>query len=317
MSRLNRFATLAILPLMAIAIVFGTRMAGRGAKAPMPSDGLLAVGQLRGETLTLFDLRTGARKELALPGPPHEFAAANGRLYVTLGRGNALAEVEPVAPGILRLLHIDGEPHGIVARANALEVTRDRANDVATIDLATFTQIAATPTGDTPHAIAIANGQRFVTDSRDNRLHNLEGELVADTGALPESVAVVGELVVTADADSGTLSVFRADSLERLRQVPVGGHPVRVVTIDGMHVAVALNEGSAVTVVNVDTGTIDRHIPTLGHPDGICLSPDGAYVAIVSNEAGRVQIFRRSDWALAGTLDAGNGPGSCAWLPRH
>jgi hypothetical protein len=62
---------------------------------------------------------------------------------------------------------------------------------------------------------------------------------------------------------------------------------------------------------------VERRISVLGHLDGLCLSPSGAYVAVSSNEAGQVQIFRRSDWALAGTVDAGDGPGACTWLSGH
>jgi DNA-binding beta-propeller fold protein YncE len=122
---------------------------------------------------------------------------------------------------------------------------------------------------------------------------------------------------VTADADSGTLTVVRRDSFQPVRTIRVGGHPVRVASLDESRVAVTLNETARAVVVDVESGTTVKSVAVLGHPDGICVSPSGGYVAIVSNEENAVQIFRRSDWALAATLDAGAGPGSCSWLAVH
>lgn len=320
LKRVNRIASLAIVPLMALAIVAGSRFLGGSSAAPQPPrEGLLVVADLRGESLFFLDFETGARSELALPGPPHELAAIDGRLYVTLARGNAVAEVEPAAPGILRLLHLDGEPHGLAAGPDGnVYVTLDKGNALVEVDRASFSVIARFPTGDTPHTVAFAGLTALVTDSRDNRLQALVGSTgSANTGTMPESVATNGARAITADVESGTLTVVDSGTMRAERTIRVGGAPVRVVALDATTMAVALNGASSVAIVDVTSGKVLRTIKTLGHPDGICLSPSGAYLAVASNEGKAVQIFRRSDWALAGTLAAGEGPGSCAWIARH
>jgi len=92
---------------------------------------------------------------------------------------------------------------------------------------------------------------------------------------------------------------------------------VRVITLDASHVLVALNATAQVAVVDLTTHHIDRKISTPGHPDGLCLSPGGQYLAVVSNEANAVQLFRTSDWAAAGTYPVPGGPGACIWIPPH
>ena len=315
--QVNRLASLAIIPLMALAIVFGSRFASSSAsKADPPREGVLVIANLRAESLTFLDLEHAARRDLGLPGPPHELVSAGSRLYATLGRADSLVEVEPRSPGILRTLHLDGEPHGLALDTSAnLVVTLDKANTLVAIDRATLTETSRESTGDTPHTVAFADGVAYVTASRAAMLQALPGSRSAPTGAMPESVTVAGRFVVTADADAGTLSVFDRATLTPVRTINVGARPVRVVALDDTHVLATINGAARLVLVDIATGNVQKRIETLGHPDGICLSPSRGYVAVASNESDAVQVFRRSDWALAATLEAADGPGSCLWLP--
>ncbi len=314
--QLNRLASLAIIPLMALAIVVGSRFASSAARVDPPRHGTLVVANLRAESLTFFDIEHGGRRDLAVPGPPHELVSAGSRLYATLGRAGALLEIEPRAPGILRTLRLDGEPHGLALDGSGnLLVTLDKGDALLVIDRAALTETSRQTTGETPHTVAFADGVAYVTASRDGLLQAFPGPAQTATGAMPESVAVTGQFIVTADADAGTLSVLDRASLSRIRSIAVGGHPVRLVILDETHALATLNGAARLVLVDVSTGKVDRRIETLGHPDGICLSPSRDYVAVVSNESDAVQVYRRSDWALAVTLQTADGPGSCLWLP--
>jgi DNA-binding beta-propeller fold protein YncE len=326
--RLNKFASLSIIPLMALAIVIGSRAVAHSTpKAPMPNEGLLVIAQLRGEALTTYDFANGgAQAQLALPGPPHEFAYAGGRLYLTLGRGNQLLELAAGVPTVLRSLELTGEPNGLGVSGDNLVATLDKGDALVTIDRGSMTETGRVTTGDTPHNVAVTSEGAYVTVSRENALafipvSNENGTAATvqtqPSGLLPESVAITGGFIVTADADGGTITIVRRDPFETVGTLAVGGRPVRVIALDGTHVLVSLNNDAQVAVVDVAAHHVERRIAVLGHPDGLCLSPNGAYVAVSSNEAGKVQIFRRSDWALAGTVEAGDGPGACTWIPSH
>lgn len=316
--RINRAASVAILLLMTLAVVYGARLTRKASQAASPpAEGLLVVANLRAESLTFADPESpGATKTLSVFGPPHEMVTVAGRLYVALGRGNALIEVDPRAPGILRTLAIEGEPHGLALDGDDLLVTLDRGNALVRVDRVTLVERERAPTGDTPHAVAVAGGDIYVAESREDRLRMIaSGEPTSvQTGALPESIALAGEFVVTADSGSGTLSVF-APGLEVIGQVKVGGSPVRVVALDATHVVAALNDRGEVVVVDLHRLRVSRRVKVGGRPDGLCASPSGAYIGVASNAAGTLQVFRLRDWKLVTTLAAGDGPGACAWLP--
>lgn len=315
--RINRIATLAILPLMALAIVAFSRPAQKTPAPVIPREGTLVVAELRGESMTFLGLANGTSRQLALPGPAHELATDGSRVYTTLARGEAIIEVDPAGPSITRRFPLEGDPHGLALDGESLLVTLDSARELTTLDRASLAVTGRQVTGDTPHAVAAGSQGVFVTDSRDNLLRKLPSGQTAATGEMPESVALIGDFVVTADNISGTLTVLRADTLAAYRTIPVGLGPVRVVPLGAglVRVAVALTGKAQVAIVNVLTGEVEKRVTVLGRPDGICLNPDGSFAAVVSNENNAVQIFRVSDWRLAGTLKVGSGPGACLWLP--
>lgn len=320
-SKLNRASTLATLPLMALAILFFSRMDLGNRDTEPPTEGRLVVANLRGESLSLFELTKAGQPEtatLALQGPVHELAVVDGRIYATLGRGQHLVEIAPGITGVLRSLALEGEPHGIAAAGDTLLVTLDRAKTLVRVRLTDFAESGRAATGDTPHTVAADGDAAWVTDARDNRLRRIAADgtaTVAETGALPESVAVSGEYVVTADAEGGTVSVFHRSDLSLVKRISLGGRPSRVVATGAGQIAVALNGGSHVAVIDMEALRVERRVPVLAMPDGICVSPSGAYAAVVSNATDSIQYFSLPDWRAAGFRAAGDGPGSCVWLP--
>ncbi|MCC6386351.1 MAG: hypothetical protein IT302_03090 [Dehalococcoidia bacterium] len=320
-SKLNRASTLATLPIMALVILFFSRADLGNRDIEPPSEGRLFVANLRGESLSLFDLTAPEQPEvarLALAGPPHELVAIDGRIYATLGRGQELVEVSPGATGILRALRLDGDPHGLAEGGGTLLVTLDRAKALVRVPLDSFAEAGREAAGDTPHAVATDGTGIFVTDSRDNRLRRIGpgGEVTfAETGALPESVAIVGEYVVTADADGGTVSIYRRADLSLAKRITVGGRPSRVAATGSAQVAVSLNAGARVAVIDLKGLRVKREVRVLPLPDGICTSPSNDYAAVTSNATNTVQYFTLPDWHAAGFRETGDGPGACAWLP--
>lgn len=314
--RMNKIASAAILPLMVLAIVAFSNAAAKGGVVAVPVEGTLVVANLRLESLTIHDLRGGGAKEIVVPGPPHELAWAGGRIHAALGRANLLAEVDLSGPSLPRLTPVDGTPHGIAVSGEQLLVTQDTAGRVTTFDRASLAPLGSAATGDTPHSVAVAGANVFVTDSRDGRLRQVPSGATLPTGAMPESVAVVGAFVVTADNVGGTLSIFSLEPFALVGTVRLGGGPVRVVPLDDRRVMVALNASGEVAVVDVKARKVERRIRVAERPDGLCLSPDGTFVAVVSNAAGVVQFFRVEDGRRAGSIAAGDGAGACAWISR-
>jgi len=315
--RMNRIASIVILPMMVLAIVvFGRFADDGGSTAEPPSAGTIVVANLRDETVTFFALATGETRVTRLPGPPHELVEAEGRIYVTLGRADGLVELDATSGAILRLLPLEGEPHGLALMGGNLVVTLDRADAVVVLDRATLTELRRYPTGETPHAVAVSGSALLVTDSRANALRQLEpGTRTAPTGGQPESVALAGRYAVTADYLSGTATITLAADLAGASTVQVGSGPVRVAAFDERTALVALQGNGAVAVVDVEQARVVRRVETAARPDGICVSPDRAYFAVASNGAGVVEVFSTADWKRVTSVSAGAGLGACLWLP--
>lgn len=316
----NRLAIMGILPMMVLAILAATQNgAAESLPVEAPREGMLVVGNLRGESVTIHDLGgDGESQTLALPGAPHEFVSIAGRVYATLPRAELLLEIDPRAPGVLRSLHAGPMVHGLaVADDSTLVATLDDARSALTIDRNSLEIEASHDTGDTPHMVAVLDGRYFVTDTRDGALRRIEratGEsATVPAGTLPESIAIAGGRIAVADAIGGSLRWYTPD-LELIGATYLGGAPVRVVSLDEDRVAVALNADGEVAVVNLVTGDIERQFRVAGRPDGLCLSPSGRFLAVVSNEYDSVNVFRVEDWKLMVTLEAGDGPSACTWV---
>lgn len=318
MQRMNRVVSLSIIPLMLLTIAVFSRVAKDPTPADPPGEGTLVMANLRRETLTFVDLAKDQRAELVLPGPPHELLIAEGRLYVTLGRGGMVVEVDTTARAILRTLKLEGEPHGLAFLGGNLYVTLDKGNEVVVIDRATMTELRRIPTGNTPHVIAATGGAIVVTDSRDNTLRQLEpSPATVPTGEQPEGLAITGGIAVTADALSGTLTFARVPGLAEPRTLRIGASPVRVTPLDTSRVLVSLQGDDRVAVVDVLRGEVTKRLSVADRPDGTCVSPGGGYVAIASNASGAVDLFETAKWRKAPQLQFDPGLGGCAWLPAR
>lgn len=315
--KLSRIATLAVLPIIAIVVTLVARAdfgSASGQEDPLLR-GTLVLASPRSQSLTFYRFDEALREEsLHVPGPPHELGASGDRLYVTLGRGDAVIEVLASAPGILRTLPLRGEPHGLAIAGDELLVTLDAAGELLTIDRNSLSIRGRVATGDRPHAVVVAEGVSYVTQSGDNRLWTSRGGLALSTGAQPESVAIVGDRVVTADR-GGSLSIFTRPPFAFVVRLTLEGGPVRVVAVDDVHVAVSLGDDERVAIVDIDRAELVETLDVGSHPDGLCLSPDGVFLAAVSSGAGQVKIYRLADWRRVLTLRAtALAPGACLWL---
>jgi YVTN family beta-propeller protein len=314
---LNRFASMAILPLMALAILWVTRNTGGASLGALKGEGVLAVASLQEERLDLYDL--GARGKLtavALSGPPHELVTAGSYVYATLDRGNALAAIDVRTRQVATTVPLSGQPHGLASDGARLYVTLDGTNELVTLDRASLVEVERRSTGSTPHAVDASGGTIFLVAAGDRQVTAIgpDGVVSATTGALPESVTVAGDYVVTADAEARQLSVFSRGSLQRIATIEVPGRPVRVVTLDGRHVVASLGSSESTVVVDLHEQAVVRLTKVGGLPDGLCFSPSRKYIAIVSNAERRVRVYRLDGWKLEATLSTAKGPGACGWL---
>jgi len=168
------------------------------------------------------------------------------------------------------------------------------------------------------------NGALFVLNAQTNTLYKLGGRPLATqgfvaTGYGPSRVALSPDGTVVAVSNEGaqTVSLFNADTLDKIGDVAVGIHPHALAYGKDGRLFVA-NAGSS-TVSVVDGGTVtetistapDPDFPVGSTPDALALSPDETrlYVANAGNNS--VAVLDTSD--RRGTKVLGFLP--TAWYP--
>lgn len=314
----GKWATLGIIPIMVIALLMMNRTVNGGSKSADPPDsGTLVVASLRNESVTFYIFGDEPTSQfLSLGGTPHEMVEANGRLYLTSTEPSQLVEILPGLPGVLRAADLPGSAHGLATDGGSVWVTVEETNELLKFDIETFTASLRWGTRTTPHAVALSGtGVPFVVTAGTDHITSY-GPVPREerTDGSPESVAVVGEWVVTGNADGHSLSVFNVADLAPLGDIELDGRPIRVLAIDETRVAVSLDGANKVVIVDLVQGRVTERLDSGGRPDGLCLTPDGAYLAIVSNADDIVQVRSTENWAVAIQISTVDGPGACLWL---
>lgn len=178
-----------------------------------PQTHVVAVGVHDPFALTLLDATTGAvLRKVALPG--------------------GLRHLQLAAPGGPVLVPAEGSNRLIRVALPGGEITSE------------------VTTGVVPHdATAAANGTVFVANELGHNVVAIRGDRIVHTFTdvtQPAGVAAVGDLVGLVDVRENTLTVYDAQRLQRIAELPAGAGPTHVVADKRGHLAVIDTRGGAV-----------------------------------------------------------------------
>ncbi len=151
-------------------------------------------------------------------------------------------------------------------------------------------------------------GALYVLDAQTNTLYKLGGRPLATqgfvgTGHAPSRVALSPDGTVAAVTNEGaqTVSLFNADTLDKIGDVPVGIHPHALMYGKDGRLFVA-NAGSS-TVSVIDGGAVtetistapDPDVPVGSTPDALALAPDGSRLYVANGGNNNVAVLDISD----------------------
>jgi DNA-binding beta-propeller fold protein YncE len=178
-----------------------------------PQTQLVAVGVRNPFALALLDATTGAtRRRVELPG--------------------GLRHLQLAAPGGPVLVPDEG------------------ANRLIRVTLPGGQLTSEVMTGVAPHdATAAADGTVFVANELDHSVVAVRGDRVAHIFTdvtQPAGLAAVGNLVGLVDVRENTLTVYDAQRLQRVAELPAGAGPTHVIADKRGHLAVIDTRGGAV-----------------------------------------------------------------------
>ena len=174
-------------------------------------------------------------------------------------------------PGGLRHLQLAG-PGGPVL------VPDEGSNQLIRVALPGGQITAQVRTGVVPHdATAAANGTVFVANELGHSVVAVRGDRVVHTFTdvtQPAGLAAVGNLVGLVDVRENTLTVYDAQRLQRVAELPAGAGPTHVVADKRGHLAVIDTRGGAVLLYEVAPAIrqIGR-VELPGTPYGVAYDP--------------------------------------------
>ncbi len=186
-------------------------------------------------------------------------------------------------PGGVRHLQLAG-PGGPVL------VPVEGTNQLLRVALPSGEVTSQVVTGVVPHdATAAANGTVFVANELGSSVVVLRGDQIVHTFTdvtQPAGLAAVGDLVGLVDVRENTLTVYDAQRLQRVAELPAGEGPTHVVADKRGHLAVVDTRGGAVLLFEVTPQfrQIGRtELP--GTPYGVAYNPttDRLWVTLTAN----------------------------------
>lgn len=262
-----------------------------------------------GSGLTLVDLKTDAKKVIALPG----FTGAHGLEWLDADRVAVTTDGKPPNPkGFILEVNVRTGKIERTIETNQLDthlvrLSKDKKTYFATDLSGTFTAIDRT------------SGQ-VIKKLRPGA--GTEGfDLSPDGKEIWVAAAGVGE---------GRMLVLDARTLERKASFEATGYPIRVLfTRDGKHVLVSNWESNDVSVIDTRTRAqvtrIKLGVPAITRhgvvqkgssgPMMVALHPTANQAWVASEEAGVVTTFDTKQWKVLGYTKAGTAPDPLAFLP--
>ncbi|MDQ2788722.1 MAG: YncE family protein, partial [Actinomycetota bacterium] len=206
-----------------------------------PQTHIVAVGVRDPAALTLLDANTGAvLRKVPLPG--------------------ALRHLQLAAPG------------------GPVLVPDESSNQLLRVALPGGEIISQVVTGTVPHdATQAANGTVFVANELGHTVVAVRGDQVVHTFTdvtQPAGLAAVGDLVGLVDVRENTLTIYDAQRLARVAELPAGAGPTHVVADKRGHLAVTDTRGNAVLLYELSpTPRQIGRVDLPGTPYGIAYDP--------------------------------------------
>src|SRR6185369_9152357 len=139
------------------------------------------------------------------------------------------------------------------------------------------------------------------------------------SGVSKSSAAAISSdhaIVVIANPDNDSISIFRTSDNARVARVVTGGGPSAVAILPNNNEAFVANRADATVVkvsdLNSANPTVSAPIPVGSEPTGLALSPTGATLYVAEFAEGRVSIISGTAMTIIDNIPAPQNPRAVA-----
>jgi YVTN family beta-propeller protein len=256
------------------------------------------------------------------------------RVYITNLHSNNVSVIDTTTNTVSATIPVDAAPRGVTVRQQdgRVYVANYTGNTVSVINPITNAVIATIPVALGPDGVAVnPTGTRVYVASRGydpnltcgaatdrvSVIDTSSNTVIAtiNVGMSPSAVVVdpTGtKLYVTNICGSNTLSVIDTSTNTITATVPMAPNPVySAITINppGSRVYV-LNTGGTdygVNVIDTTTNTVIAKTPVTAWPDGIDITPNGAYLYVANQLSNTVSVIDTTTNAITSTITTATG----------
>lgn len=238
---------------------------------------------------------SGVIEEIAVGNRPHNLEATEDGLLIVATQGdNSLSVIDPANdPPTVRRIGLDAPPHDIaVAQDGSSVFVLSERGLLAQVDPAAGEVLRTVELGGSPHDLAAAAGNIWVTDISSRRIFAIDAEF--SVRELPISIAGHGialrpgseELWITPWAGTRAVIVDWGTG-EQVADLEVGQDPSHkhiAFTDEGGEAWVSEPASGGIFVVDASTRSVAARIDAGGHPHHVRFAGGRAYVAVAPNE---------------------------------
>ncbi|MBN2549402.1 MAG: hypothetical protein JXB15_09610 [Anaerolineales bacterium] len=130
------------------------------------------------------------------------------------------------------------------------------------------------------------------------------------------AITPLGNLLLTANPDSNSLSLVDTLSRSVLAEIPVGLYPLSVaVSPSGLQAYTANQGGDSLSVIALPAGVVTGTIPLGDRPSGVAASPDGRLLAVSETGDDRVRLLDAQGLATVLLIPVADRPYGLAFTP--
>jgi YVTN family beta-propeller protein len=202
-------------------------------------------------------------------------------LWVTLGDGDDLVEVDPFTFAVGRHIKTDPKPHGLAASADGSKVyvASDRTGNFQVVDVRLGKVIEQIPVGEDPNQMTLTKDGRlaFQPLRGDDQIAVVQLSPLAVLKKIPSPrrphdayTSADGRRIYVGTLAGNTISVFDPEAQTLLHDIPApdGVRPLEI-TRDGRTIYAALSNLLGFVVVDTEKRAITRRVELGKLPEGV------------------------------------------------
>ena len=308
-----------------------------------------------GNSISAFDLGTGAFVTVTIPVAPHNVdLTPDGKLLLAVGDPAAEGDhgsdghghgAEGAAEGLLVILDprdlsaptatvtVGSHPAHVVAdRQGRAFVSLAGGDEIAVVDLAKAELIGRIPTGDYPHGLRLSpdETQLYVANVEDGSVSIIDTASLTEAARIPVGTAPVqvgftpdGSQVYVSLRDENRVAVIDPATREVTNRIEVGPNPIQMIaTPNGAFVYVA-NQGTdaapndTVSVIDTAAGEVVKTLKTGAGAHGASVSADGAFVFVTNIADDSVSVIDVARQEVVKTVPVGDRPNGIVYGPSN